>query len=122
MTSLHIGKEIEKIVEKRGIKPAELGRRLNNMSPNNVRDIYKRPSVKIDLLEQIGKALDYDFIDLINNGGVSEPDPVYGLPKKKDIEKENERLIKENNRLLTLLVQAQARIIELNDKLLKMDL
>ena len=92
------------------------------MSPNNVRDIYKRPSVKIDLLEQIGKALDYDFIDLINNGGVSEPDPVYGLPKKKDIEKENERLIKENNRLLTLLVQAQARIIELNDKLLKMDL
>jgi transcriptional regulator with XRE-family HTH domain len=56
-----LGPLIKTRLESIGMSKAELARRLG-MSPANVHKIFKRPSVDIALLKEIGDVLNYDFI------------------------------------------------------------
>lgn len=71
---MHIGKKIREVLENRGMKQAELARRINT-SPQNVRDIFQRETVDISLLRKIGDVLDYDFI--LPFSKVEEPEAPY---------------------------------------------
>jgi len=62
---VHIGKLIlEKLKEKR-ISKSEFARRINK-SRQNVQDIFKRESVDVHLLYEIGEVLDFDFFSLLS--------------------------------------------------------
>jgi transcriptional regulator with XRE-family HTH domain len=61
MDTIMIGQVIKQRVEALGMSKAELARRLN-MSSANVHKIFKRTSLDIEMLRQLGAALHYDFI------------------------------------------------------------
>jgi transcriptional regulator with XRE-family HTH domain len=80
--NLSIGQVIKQRVDHLGISKAELARRLH-MSPANIHKIFKRKSVDVKLLCQIGEILGYDFLSLYRPG---ESGPTIGnLPFEQDI-------------------------------------
>lgn len=62
MANVAIGKEIQAVVKKRGIKVEELAKRLNVSKPN-IYDIYRRNSIDTGLLERLCKVLDHNFFE-----------------------------------------------------------
>lgn len=57
---VHIGQEIEKKIQERGITMAEFARRLNTV-PRNAYSILKKEDLKTDQLQTISNILDYNF-------------------------------------------------------------
>jgi len=57
---IHIGKIIKEVANKKGVLDAKLSQILG-CHPSNLINIYKRESIKTDLLWQISIALDYNF-------------------------------------------------------------
>ena len=55
-----VGKLIKEVVEKRGMAHSEFARRINR-SPQNIYDLFKRKTIDIALLAEIGRVLEYDF-------------------------------------------------------------
>ncbi len=55
-----VGSRIKEIVEKRGMAHSEFARRINR-SPQNIYDLFKRKTIDIELLAEIGQVLEYDF-------------------------------------------------------------
>lgn len=66
MAHVAIGKEIQLIVKKRGIKVEELAKRLNVSKPN-IYDIYRRKTIDIALLKRLCKVLDHNFFENLAN-------------------------------------------------------
>jgi hypothetical protein len=60
---IHVGKEIEKVLRKSGMKTKDFARKINT-TPRNVYSICARKEVKTDLLKIISKVLDYNFFSL----------------------------------------------------------
>lgn len=101
--NVHIGEKIKKRAKELKIGSTELGS-LINTTKQNVYGIYKRPSIDVQLLYDISKALKLDFFQF------------YGIPELKTdskfnkeitlLKKENEKLksdmrtLKEKNDLL----------------------
>jgi hypothetical protein len=73
---LHIGTEISKVLEQKGIKPEFLAKQINT-SRRNVYDILKRKEIGTGQLVAISKALHFDFFALYQDEEipdvVSEP-------------------------------------------------
>lgn len=67
---IHIGEKIKQRAKELRIGPTELGRMINT-SKQNIYGIFKRESIDTALLEQIGKALKYDFFTLYINPKLS---------------------------------------------------
>lgn len=76
MIEIHIGQLIRQKQEEKGIKISELARSIH-CDRSNIYNIFSRKSIDIELLINISKALDFDFISN------------YYLPK---IEKDNKEL------------------------------
>lgn len=60
---LHIGNEIKRVLEEKGIKPEFVAQRIST-SVRNFYDILTREEISTGQLSQISKALDYDFFSL----------------------------------------------------------
>src|SRR5690349_7198384 len=60
---IHVGKEIEKVLRKSGMKTKDFARKINT-TPRNVYSICARKEVKTDLLKIISKVLNYNFFSL----------------------------------------------------------
>jgi|GEM_PF-6588118 len=79
---MHVGKLIKEVLDQRKMVYAKVAEELN-MSPQNFNSIFKRKSTDLELLVNLGKIVEYDFISHIardqksSDDVVSEPDPVY---------------------------------------------
>ncbi len=62
LLKIHIGNEIKKIAEKKGMCAIELGKRINR-NRTNVYDIFKRNAIDTQLLIMISQALEYNFFE-----------------------------------------------------------
>ena len=60
---IHVGKEIEKVLHKSGMKTKDFAREINTTT-RNVYSICARKEVKTDLLKVISKVLNYNFFSL----------------------------------------------------------
>lgn len=60
---IHVGKEIEKVLRKSGMKTKDFAGKINT-TPRNVYSICARKEVKTDLLKVISKVLNYNFFSL----------------------------------------------------------
>jgi hypothetical protein len=82
---VHIGREIERIYEKSGMKHAEFARRINTSS-RNVYSIFSKPQIKTDQLQIISEVLNFDFFSIYVNSvsrGVEEPMNVYNRSRQR---------------------------------------
>jgi transcriptional regulator with XRE-family HTH domain len=66
MANVAIGKQIQAVVKKRGMKLEELAKLLNVSKPN-MYDIYRRNSIDTGLLERLCKVLDHNFFEQYAN-------------------------------------------------------
>ncbi len=57
---IHIGREIENVYQKSGMKLSEFAKRINT-SARNVYSIFERKEIKTDQLQKICEVLDFDF-------------------------------------------------------------
>ncbi len=91
MGQLHIGKQIEEVLNSKGFTVAEFARRINK-SRENVYSIFKRKTMDTGLLQKIGAVLEYDFFLLYTEKSDSDEE-ITRL-------KEEIRLLRELNSLL----------------------
>jgi len=91
MKQVHIGKEIKRVLDERGLSIAEFSRRINKSRENSY-SIFRRKSIDTALLQTIGKVLEFDFFTLYVNSDTGN-DELTRL-------KEENRLLKELNTLL----------------------
>ena len=91
MGQLHIGKQIEEVLNSKGFTVAEFARRINK-SRENVYSIFKRKTMDTGLLQKIGSVLEYDFF-LLYAGRTDSDEEITRL-------KEEIRLLRELNSLL----------------------
>ena len=59
--NIHIGSAIEKVLIEKSMTKSDFGKKINH-ERSSVYDILKRKSIDTDLLVEISKVLDYDFI------------------------------------------------------------
>jgi hypothetical protein len=78
--TLHIGSEIRRILEGRGITPEFLASQINS-SRRNVYDILTRQEISTGQLQQISRALNYDFFGLYS-GTSDDPKQTYTKRRK----------------------------------------
>ncbi len=69
---IHVGKEIEKVFTKKGIKISVFASKLNTV-PRNVYNIFTRESIDTEILFKISQILQYDFFRLYFNQKLNEP-------------------------------------------------
>jgi hypothetical protein len=87
---LHIGKEIEKIMSEKGIKPEWLAQKLST-SRRNLYDILKREELSTSQLVIVSKALKHDFFSLYQDqtgllpNVVEEPATMYNNASSKHV-------------------------------------
>jgi len=91
MGQLHIGKQVEEVLNKKGFTVAEFARRINK-SRENVYSIFKRKTMDTGLLQTISSVLEYDFF-LLYSGKSNSDEEIDRL-------KEEIRLLRELNSLL----------------------
>jgi hypothetical protein len=80
----HIGEKIQDIATEKGVRPTDLARKIGRTS-QSMYDIYRRPSITTDLLQQISEALDHDFFQYYHQvkqpvNELSEPETEYKRP------------------------------------------
>lgn len=66
---MHVGKLINQIRNEKKITRDEFAARINKSSSNTA-NIFNRESLDIALLTQIGKALDFDFFEVLSNPSI----------------------------------------------------
>lgn len=76
---LHIGSEIKRIMEEKGIQPEWLAQRINT-SRRNLYDILQRQEISTGQLLEISRALEYDFFELYKTV-VNEPEEGYSTSR-----------------------------------------
>jgi transcriptional regulator with XRE-family HTH domain len=93
---LHIGSEIKRILDERGLPVTEFARRINK-SRENAYSIFTRKSIDTDLLMKISEVLDHDFF-------------VHYSPSYKFKDLELQKLLEENEMLreYNLLLRGKA--------------
>jgi hypothetical protein len=83
--NLHIGSEIKRVLEEKGITPEWLATQINT-SRRNMYDIFSREEISTGMLTAISAALNFDFFTLFSNpGGVEEPELKYIPAKRKNV-------------------------------------
>lgn len=80
---LHIGSEIKRVLDEKGITPDWLAKKIST-SRRNLYDILTRDEVSTNQLAQISKALEYDFFALYTSKA-EEGEQFYGTPKKAQV-------------------------------------
>lgn len=81
--NLHIGSEIRKVMQERGITPDWLAQQIST-SRRNLYDILNREEISTKQLADFSKALDFDFFSLFQRQsfeGVNEPTEEYNNGK-----------------------------------------
>lgn len=76
---IHIGKEIEKVFTKKGMKISVFATKLNTV-PRNIYNIFTRESVDTDTLYKISIILQFDFFRLYYSPKLTDPlikNPIY---------------------------------------------
>jgi transcriptional regulator with XRE-family HTH domain len=93
---MHIGSEIKKILDDRGLPVTEFARRINK-SRENAYSIFTRKSIDTELLKKISEVLNYDFF-------------IYYSPTYKSRHEEISKLQEENEMLreYNLLLRGKA--------------
>lgn len=79
---LHIGSEIRRVLEEKGITPEWLANKIST-SRRNVYDILKRSDISTGQLTEISQALEYDFFGLYQPTTVNEDDLMYETVKRR---------------------------------------
>lgn len=77
---LHIGSEIRRVMQEKGITPEWLAQQIST-SRRNLYDILNREEISTSQLQDFSQALDYDFFALYqkaSNTTVNEPLEQYG--------------------------------------------
>jgi transcriptional regulator with XRE-family HTH domain len=72
---VHIGQKIEQTVQDSGLKISEFAKRMNT-SPRNIYSIFKRKTITVDMLKEIGEVLNKNFFEFYGeqvNNRVEEP-------------------------------------------------
>lgn len=105
---MHIGKEIRKIVEARGIKPLWLAKEINT-SRRNIYDIFDRADVNTGMLLKISKAVGFNFLSFYE----------IQLPSMVQEPTETYKVLESENRLLKEQLELTEKLVESKDKLLK---
>ena len=106
---IHIGKEIEKVFTKKGIKISVFASKLNTV-PRNVYNIFTRESIDTEALHKISQILQYDFFRLYFSQKMSEPlvknDSIFSKSQSKKlsitIEIEEEKMKNEICKILNI--------------------
>lgn len=79
---MRIGEKVEARAKELRMGPTELARKIKS-TKQNVYNIYKRHSIDTDLLQRLGKVLEFDFFIYFNQANaVHQSRPPYGKPKK----------------------------------------
>lgn len=73
---LHIGSEIKRVLDEKGITPDWLAKQIST-SRRNVYDIFNRQEVSTTQLAQISKALDFDFFSLYRTSVANDGTTVF---------------------------------------------
>jgi hypothetical protein len=63
---MHIGKEIRKVMDEKGVKPTWLAQQINT-TRRNMYDMLKRSDLSVSVLAEISKKLDFNFFSLYND-------------------------------------------------------
>lgn len=80
---LHIGSEIKRVIEEKGIVAEWLAQQINT-SRRNLYDILQRDEISTGQLLEISKALNYDFFKLYRSQ-VNEPESSYEKRKRETV-------------------------------------
>lgn len=104
---MHIGKEIRKVMEERGIKATWLAQEIST-SRRNLYDILEREDINASVLAKISRTLGFNFFALYSEGlsTLAEPEVEYGK-------------LKQENELLKEQLDLTNKLVESKDKLLK---
>lgn len=78
--SVHIGEEIKKVIEDRGLIKAKIAEKLN-LTGQGFHSILRRPTINADMLQRISEVLDFDFTAFYRAG----EKPVVGHGKTEHI-------------------------------------
>lgn len=83
---LHIGNEIRRVMEEKGIQPTWVAKKIST-SQRNFYDLLKREAIGTDQLAEISTALEYDFFALYSKEEniVNEPNGEYKMQVKEKI-------------------------------------
>jgi predicted transcriptional regulator len=83
---LHIGSQIKRVLEEKGITPDWLAQKIST-SRRNLYDILKRDEISTKQLLQISKALKYDFFMLYSEADpeLISSEPIMQLEAKRKI-------------------------------------
>jgi transcriptional regulator with XRE-family HTH domain len=91
-----IGKLIEQRLNESGMSKAEFARRINK-SRQNINDLFKRETIDVGFLEEIGEVLNYDFfkhfVKKETLPQLNEPQAIY---EKRDFDKKISLVIELN--------------------------
>jgi transcriptional regulator with XRE-family HTH domain len=93
---IHIGNKIRQVADQKGIKIAELGRRINT-ARQNVYKILAKKTIDTGLLLKISKVLEYDFFQHYT----SLKEENQKLKEDNALLKEMIKLLKENKKKST---------------------
>jgi hypothetical protein len=81
---LHIGTEIRKVLEQKGITPDWLAQKIST-SRRNLYDILTRDEISTGQLSEISRALDFDFFSLYRPVQANEPHGQYNRLERKRV-------------------------------------
>lgn len=81
---VHIGKEIRRVIDKKGITGAWLAGKIGT-SKRNLYALLNRSEISTKQLEEISKALDYDFFELYRRKAGSSKEPLVDYEKKPKV-------------------------------------
>lgn len=84
VAKLHLGQEIRRIVDDKGISQAEFARSLGIQRQNIKKMVFERESLDSDLLQKISQVLECNLFDYLQ-GGVTTERNTTSLPYYKDL-------------------------------------
>ena len=92
MEDIHIGNQINSVLESRGLSVTEFAKRINK-SRENIYSIFARKTIDTGLLQSISNVLAYDFFMHLS---ITH----YALEEEIQLLKEENKLLKDYNKLL----------------------
>lgn len=111
---MSIGEKIRQLREDRGLTQTELGDLLGYKSKDSISKIEANSSnIPLNKLQILANFFEKDlsYFSSITEQNESETEPFYvpktGLKTKSEFAEENRRLIRENNRLKTMILNTQ---------------
>lgn len=107
---IHVGKEIEKVLRKSGMKTKDFAKKINT-TPRNVYSICARKEVKTDLLKVISKVLNYNFFSLYTQPIGSE-NTVYTQVPTTTLAHDPLRIYSRNKVMITLELDGKPETLD----------